>query len=157
MKAIALFSAIVFAHLFSQAQAHPYHHSVAVFDFNPQTKQLELSLKMLSEDYEKIKNKTTLKNTSSIQDYINKHLQIDYNSTALTAKLEGQEFEREFVWFYLSYSVEISAQNNVISVQNTLLKAINKNQFNTVKITLLQNSQAHNYSATESRYTFVFD
>ncbi len=142
---------ILLAFLFSSVvYAHPHHHSIAVFDYNSESKQLELSLKILTEDFEKINtdNKAYL--------YLQKQLNLEVNSKALTAVFQGREEDHEFMWFYYTYNVELSPANNSINVTNTILKNTNKNQFNTVKITLFKKTQAHNFLFDEDQYTFIF-
>lgn len=139
---ILLFSASVFA--------HPHHHSIAIVDYNNKTKQLELSLKILTEDFEKI-NKNQ---QASI--YLQNHLRFEANSKALTAVFQGREEDHEFMWFYYTFDVEFSPMNNIIDVTNTILKSFNKNQFNTVKINLFKQSLAHNFLFSEQHYSFIF-
>ena len=139
---VFLFSSVVYA--------HPHHHSIAVFNYNNESKQLELSLKILTEDFEKINtdNKAYL--------YLQNQLNIEANSMALTAVFQGREEDHEFMWFYYTYNVELSPANNSINVTNTILKNTNKNQFNTVKITLFKKTQTHNFLFDEDQYTFIF-
>ncbi len=140
---LLFFSATVFA--------HPHHHSIAVAEYNQQSKQIELSLKILIEDFEKI-NKDKKAHL-----YLQNHLVIEANSTILTAVFQGREEEHEFMWFYYTFDVELSPANNSINVTNRILKNINKNQFNTVKITLFKKTQAHNFLLDEEQYTFIFE
>ncbi len=130
--------------------AHPHHHSIAIVDYNNKTQQLELSLKILTEDFEKI-NKDK---KASV--YLQNNLRIEANSIALTAVFQGREEDHEFMWFYYTFDVELSPVNNIIAVFNTILKTFNKNQFNTVKINLFKQSQAHNFLLSEQQYSFIF-
>ena len=142
---------ILLAFLFSASvDAHPHHHSIAVFDYNNESKQLELSLKILTEDFEKINkdNKAYL--------YLQNQLNIEANSMALTAVFQGREEDHEFMWFYYTYDVELSSGINIIDVTDTVLKTFNKNQFNTVKINLFKQSLAHNFLLSEQQYSFIF-
>lgn len=130
--------------------AHPHHHSVAIFDYNDQTNQLELSLKILIEDFEKIQ---AIEKPSF---YLAKHLKIEINSNSLKAEFQGSEEDHEFMWFYYTFDVALSPGNNSVEVTNTLLKSFNNNQFNTVKFSLFKKSQTHNFLFTENQYNFIF-
>ena len=143
---------IIFLLFFSLSViAHPHHHSIAIIDYNEVTKQLELSLKILSEDFEKI-NKD-----KKAPIYLQQHITIEINSLPLNAHFQGKEEDHEFIWFYYTFDVELSKENNIIDIKDTILKHLNKNQFNTVKITLFKETQAHNFLFDEERYTFIFE
>jgi hypothetical protein len=123
---------------------------LAIFDYNKQNKQLEMSLKLLTEDYDKaIKGE-------GLHSYFEKHFILELNTEKLTPQYLGAENEYEFTWLYFTYDVEISPKNNIIQIENSLLKSTNKNQFNTVKINLFNQSQVHNFSPSQNNYTFVF-
>ncbi len=142
---------ILFILIFSASvMAHPHHHSIAVFDYNSQSQQLELSLKILTEDFEKI-NKD-----QKAYLYLQNQLKIEANSMTLSADFQGREEDHEFMWFYYTFDVELTPGNNIINVKNTVLKTVNTNQFNTVKITLFNKSQAHNFLLDDDKYSFIF-
>ena len=84
MKFIRVFLSL-FAIFSTVVMAHPYHHTLAVFDENKATKQLELSLKMLSEDY------TLITQSLSAPDYINKHLKISLNDQQINGDYQGMD------------------------------------------------------------------
>lgn len=130
--------------------AHPHHHSIALFDYNNGSKQLELSVKILTEDYKKI---IVMQDAA---DYLQRHLVIEVNSVSLTGHYQGNEQDNEFMWFYYTFDVELSPGNNIFSVTNTILKSINKNQFNTTKITQFKKAKAHNFLFSEQHFTFIF-
>ncbi len=75
----------------SAAYAHPHHHSIAIVDYNNEAKQLELGLKILTEDFEKINQ------DKKASVYLQNHLKFEANSMALTAVFQGREEDHEFM------------------------------------------------------------
>jgi len=133
-----------------QTAAHPHHHSLAIITYNTDDQQFELSLKLLSEDYQTISSK------QGLESYLNAHLKINPNDKNLKGKLIGQEKSYEFVWLYFTYKFSMPKLVKSLIVKNTVLLEINESQFNTVKINFLGQQQAHNFSGSEKRYVFEF-
>lgn len=130
--------------------AHPHHHSLAIAEYNTKSQQFEISLKLLSEDANKIIK------TKSLDDYINQNLDIKVNDTLLSLKLEGKEIDPETTWFYLTANIACHVLNltDNISVNNTLLHDKNENQFNTVKLIIGSKNTTHNFSVNEKKHVF---
>ena len=131
--------------------AHPHHHSLAILDYNIESKQLELSFKMLSEDYKK------LAKNHKVSEHLAKHLKISLNTRELNADFQGQEVTFQFTWLYFTYNAEVSAlqNNSKITIHNSVLLNINENQFNTVKLNILDQHFSHNFSSVEKSHTFI--
>ncbi|MBL4659114.1 MAG: hypothetical protein JKY19_02065 [Alcanivoracaceae bacterium] len=133
------------------AFAHPHHHSLAILDYNIENKQLELSFKILSEDYKK------LAKSHKVEEHIAKHLKISLDTHELNANFQGQEVTFQYTWLYFTYNAEISAleNNSEITIYNSVLLNINENQFNTVKLNMLDQHFSHNFSSAEKKHTFI--
>jgi len=133
------------------AFAHPHHHSLAILDYNIESKQLELSFKILSEDYKK------LAKSHEVAEHIARHLKISLDAHELNADFQGQEVTFEYTWLYFTYNTEVSvpASNSKITIHNSVLLHINENQFNTVKLNILNQHFSHNFSSEEKKHTFI--
>ena len=127
--------------------SHPYHHSLTIIENGKQKEQLEISLKLLTEDYKK------LTKASLIETYISQHLKISINTTPLNLQLLGKEINPEFTWLYLSCDYN---SNHIKQVQilNTILLDINDNQINTVKLNVKNQQLSHNFSRLDNAYKF---
>lgn len=130
--------------------AHPYHHSLAIIDNNKLNKQLELSLKLLTEDYKKIVK------TTNLEEYITQHLKISIKSKTLNMHLLGKEISPEFTWIYLSFDYSLDNIKQ-LKVYDSILLNINPNQFNTVKINFSNQQISHNFSNLETIHNFELD
>lgn len=136
----------------SIVSGHPHHHSLAVFDYNKESRQFELSFKILTEDYKKL-----LKN-HKVEKYINKHLKLSVYTQELKAVFHGHEMEVEYTWLYFTFDFNfVSETDNAIQliVYNSVLININENQFNTVKINMSGQHLSHNFSSSETSHTFI--
>jgi hypothetical protein len=129
------------------AGAHPHHHSLLVIDNNKENKQLELSLKLLTEDYKK------LVKIAKLEKYIAQHLKITTESESLNMHLLGKEINPEFTWIYLSCDYKLN-NTKQLTIHNSILLNINENQFNTVKVNFADQHLSHNFSSIETSYNF---
>ena len=131
--------------------AHPHHHSLAILDYNKESKQLELSFKILTEDYKK------LAKSHKVEEYIDRYFKISVNAHELSGDFQGQEGTFEYTWLYFTYHIEAAAleNNSRITIHNSILLSSNENQFNTVKFNILDQHFSHNFSSVEKRHTFI--
>ena len=140
--------------LLQQAVAHPHHHSLVICSYNPASQQLEMSIRMLTEDYDKINEDTGL------EKYINKTLKLSLPTKKLYSTYQGQEQQYEYTWLYLTIDVEIlkeTGANSTLKVQDSILMNHNNNQFNTFKLSVYDKQISHNFSTGENTHTFVID
>lgn len=130
--------------------SHPHHHSLSVLEYNKDSQQFELSIRLLTEDFNKLKE-------YKIEKYINKHLNISIGQHILLGNFKGKEKEVEYTWLYFTYDYSVSKLNKVnkLNVNNSILTNTNENQFNTVQLKIFNQTQSHNFSSQEPSYSFV--
>jgi hypothetical protein len=145
---------LIYQLFLQQAVAHPHHYSLVVCSYNPTSQQLEMSIRMLTEDFDKINRDTGL------EKYINKTLKLSMETKKLHSTYQGQEQQYEYTWLYLTIDVEIikkAGTNSTLKVQDSILMHSNDNQFNTFKLSVYDKQVSHNFSASENTHTFVID
>lgn len=137
------------------SMAHPYHHTLAIFDENTQTNQLELSFKMLSEDYAKINE------NQKVEDYVNSRLKISIGNQKLIGQYQGMEADVNYTWLYFLYDVDViiseGFKGQKISVTNQLLTEINDKQVNTVKMNVSGQNTSYNFTTQNRRHDFIIE
>jgi len=123
---------------------HPFYVSVTEIKHNPQTKNVELSIRVFFDDFEKslshqYKSKVNiLKPTDRkqvdalIADYVSRHLKVTADGKLLVFKYLGYEIEEDAAWCYLeSPKVE---NIKVLRVQNDILYAEHPTQSNMIHV-----------------------
>ena len=135
---------------YSSLRAHPHHHSLAIFDYNDNTQQFEVSLKVLTEDYKKITQK------QSLQEYVNQHLKVSIVTKNYPSQYLGMESNPENTWLYLTIDVPCDDLTlaKTLTITNTILVAENNNQFNTVKINNAKQQEIHNFPVNKKEHGF---
>ena len=144
----------IFFLLFSfVAYSHPYHHSLTILDYNYQSQQFEVSLKLLTEDYKKITPFTDIKK------HIRNNLKISNQNKFYQINFQGEQIETENSWIYFTIDAKCHAlkQSKQITVTNTLLLTTNPNQFNTLKINNGNKHLTHNFSKSQKEHTYTFE
>ena len=131
--------------LFSGA-VHPFFLSVCEMDYNPNSKHLELAIKLFSDDFESaIKKATDIQMylgeereieaaDSLIHTYIDKRLKVWVNEAPIDFNFVGKEIINDVTWCYIESEdlTEISS----LKVRNQLLMEMFETQKNIVHITV---------------------
>ncbi|RFZ90632.1 hypothetical protein D0C36_16850 [Mucilaginibacter conchicola] len=130
----------------AKANFHPLHVSTSDISFNSTDKQMEVICTIFTDDFElalekQFHTKTDLSREDMhkamdelVKKYINAHLQLKANATALPLNYLGFEINREAVNVYLE-SGKI-AQPKSIDAQVTLLQSLYDDQLNIVHMTV---------------------
>jgi len=135
---------ICFSHA-GEACAHPFHTSVAETEWNPDTKRLEVALRVSPEDLEaalskQCEKKVRLEDSEGVDelivDYLSEHFTLcqpksgDEKAEPLKLKWTGKELSTKAAWLYF----EIEAPDGVegLELTNRLLLDEGDSQINTV-------------------------
>ncbi len=113
-----------------QGVDHPFHVSNTEFNYNQADKNLEVTCKIFTDDFEKALNlffnqkadftdsKLTKQMNLLVPKYMKTHLAVSVNGKWLDLSCLGYEIDHESVNVYLEYPMEILPKK--IEVQNTL-------------------------------------
>jgi hypothetical protein len=122
---------------------HPYFVSVSELEWNRQEKQMELSCKIYTDDFEEalktaggekadLVKGDAARNKARMEAYIRAHFRVKVNGKPLTLQFIGTENDHEATWCYLQSPVpEAPASMEIV---NTLLYEIKKEQVNIVHL-----------------------
>ena len=141
-----------FSYFVSSFAFHPIYVSVTEIEHNAKENILQVSCKIFSDDFEKTLSKTynihvDLSQTKYkpamdkiIDDYIQKHLKIAFNSRLVSLKYFGYEQIEEAVFCYF----QVDNVNNVktISVTDNILYEYKDNQISLLHITINGNRKS---------------
>lgn len=126
------------------AQVHPFYVSVCQVDHNTQTRALEISMKIFTNDLEatlkaktgKVLNLGTDKEISDADDllgvYLNEHFSVKINGVLSRYKFLGKETDMDVTWCYMEV-VEVNSVNS-IEVTNDILTEQFETQTNLINI-----------------------
>ena len=143
MNRIFDFSFIVWF-LFVQATVHPYYVSTLEIDYRPDRAALQITMRVFTDDWQLMLNtrydKTLRLNpdTDTEQvvtysaDYLQQHLELNLNSTDVTPKLLGREYQDDQLVLYLEVASVAELQTLVVS--NHILFAELEGQQNIIRI-----------------------
>ncbi len=145
---------------------HPFFVSVTEIQHNSQTKTLEISCKIFTDDFEKTlrqnyKTHVDLLNAKDkaamdtlISRYIKQHLQIITDGVLLNLKYVGFENDQEAVWCY--FQVENVAKVKTIDINNNLLFEYKKQQTNLLHVTVNGITKSTRLNNPECKVSFNF-
>ncbi|MEP4484827.1 MAG: DUF6702 family protein [Halioglobus sp.] len=141
--------------------AHPYHTSFAEIEWNSDGTTLEVSLRVLPEDFEQALswhagNTIALEQqalaTPVIQSYLNQHFQIVSTPSSSDSKavntltLEGYEVAYDETWLYFVVS---ASRDSSLALRNTLMMEVNDTQTNRVQRLWREPSDVLIYTASK--------
>ena len=123
---------------------HPFFVSMTDINYNGKEKELEISVRIFTDDLENTLRKyhngqidilhpTDIKQINGfVDDYIQKHLQLNVNGSAAQMSFLGYEEQSESIWSYF----EVRNINNVqkLNITNSLLHDYNTNQVNMIHV-----------------------
>lgn len=123
------------------ANVHPYHVSATEMEYNTASKQIEISTKIFTDDFEAVlaklyKQKVDLSKadmhpqmTELIKKYITTHLSIRNNNKLLPLTLFGWEIDHEAVYVYTTAKAPSFNPKQII-IQKTVLYDLFDDQVN---------------------------
>jgi len=121
---------------------HPFFVSMTDINYNNKEKELEISVRIFTDDLENTLRKyysmqidilhpSDIKQMNGfVNDYIEKHLQLNVNGSPVQISFLGYEQQSESIWSYF----EVKNINNVqkLNITNSLLHDYNTNQVNMI-------------------------
>jgi len=121
---------------------HPFFVSMTDINYNNKEKELEISVRIFTDDLENTLRKyhsmqidilhpSDIKQMNGfVNDYIEKHLQLNVNGSPVQISFLGYEQQSESIWSYF----EVKNINNVqkLNITNSLLHDYDTNQVNMI-------------------------
>ncbi len=160
-----LLLSVLYTSLFSLF--HPFYISMTDINYNNQSHELEVSIRIFTDDFENTlrkyhkdvnidiehpANKTQM--NSFVNDYIQKNVSFTINGKPATMGFAGYEQEQESVWTYFEIK-DVSALQK-LTITNTLLHDYNENQVNLIKIKANGKDQNTKLDYPDSKAEFSF-
>lgn len=131
----------------SNVVGHPFYVSVCTIDFNSENRALEIAVKIFTDDFEFALEETTDKKLflgtpkepeeadKLIARYLEDHLKISLNDSAIEFNYLGKEVEIDATWCYIeSQAMPSSTLQGTITVTNRILLGSFEGQSNIVHI-----------------------
>ncbi|WP_205512724.1 DUF6702 family protein [Longitalea arenae] len=145
---------------------HPLYVSVTEINHNAADKNLEISCKLFTDDFEK-----TLANIyqtrvdltapankaladKMVMEYIKSHLLLKLDNKAVTLSFVGFEKENDAVWSY--FEVQNTAAPKKIDVVNTILYESFDKQINLMHVTVGGNRKSYRLNNPDKEASFQF-
>lgn len=132
---------------------HPYYISMTDINYNGKTKSLEVSIRIFTDDFEKVLRQNCnckvdlLKPQDKkamgvlINRYIQQHLQLKVNGEIKTLEFAGYQQEEESVWNY--FQIKNIQQVNKIEMNNSLLYDLREEQINMLHVIINGKEQSN--------------
>lgn len=145
---------------------HPFYVSMTDINYNDNTKSLEISVRIFTDDLENTlrkyhKEKIDILHpanqeqmNSYVNDYIQQHLQMKVNDKTAALNFIGYEQQSESIWTY--FEVINVDKVTKVSITNNLLHDYNTNQINMMHIKVKNQEQSNklNYPDTFALFSF---
>ena len=158
-----LFQWLVIAYM---GVVHPFFVSMTDINYNDNTKSLEISVRIFTDDLENTLRKyhtgkiDILHPTNQeqmngyVNEYIQQHLQLKVNDKAVQLSFIGYEEQSESIWTY--FEVKNVDKVNKVNIVNSLLHDYNTNQVNMIHIKVKDKEQSNkmNYPETATLFSF---
>lgn len=149
------------------APAHPLYITVTEMNYNAEDKNLEISCKIFTDDFENAltglhKGKIDLTSPKDkaladkqVFDYIKNNLQIKLDGKLVTLEFVGYEKETDAVWSYLQVT-NTAKPPKTIDIHNSLLYDAYENQINLMHISVggTRKSGRLNYPDKDTKFQF---
>ena len=146
---------------------HPFFVSMTEMDYNAKDKELEISVRIFTDDLENTIRKLhpgikidilhpndQAQMNQFVFDYMQKHLQLTINGKPMPMSFVGYEQQSESVWTYLEIK-NISALQK-INVVNSLLYDYNENEINMMHVNVNGNEQSYKVDYPDTNAEFDF-
>jgi hypothetical protein len=141
MKQLSLILIVsTFAFGFTTTKNHDFFVSVAEVDYFPVKKEIQVALKIFTDDLETAIQKdgkrlyldtsTEIKNADDyIKKYLDKNFQLKTDNNLQTLDYIGKEYNDDATWLYFKYS-NLPKKPKVITLKNTVIIAVHSKQTN---------------------------
>jgi hypothetical protein len=150
----------------SPALPHPLFVSVTEITHNATDKNLEVSCKLFTDDFEKTlgsiyRKKVDLVNPvnkaeteKEVAEYIRKRLVVTLDGKPVTLEFVGFERENEAIWSYFQAAVPVAPKK--IEIKNTILYEAYDKQINLMHVAVGGNRKSTrlNYPDTDAKFEF---
>ena len=145
---------------------HPFHVSVVEINHNAADKNLEISCKIFTDDFEKVlaqnyKTKTDLINPpnkaamdSLVKKYVISHLSVSINGKPVTLSYLGYENDKEAAYSYLE--VNNTASVSKIDISNNLMYDLFDDQVNIMHVIVGGNRKSNKLSYPDKSVSFSY-
>jgi uncharacterized protein DUF6702 len=162
-----LFGSGHFTHGLNNAAAHPLFVSVTEINHNAADKNLEISCKIFTDDFEKTltniyHTKVDLSAPANkseagkmVKEYIKSHLQLKLDGKPATLEYVGFEKENDAVWSYFQVSNTAVAPKKVEIVNAILYESYDK-QMNLMHVSVGGNRKSTRLNYPDKEATFQF-
>ena len=146
---------------------HPLYISVTEMNYNAAEKNLEISCKLFTDDFEKTLaniyhtkvDLTAPANKSEadkmVKEYIKSHLQVKLDNKAVTLEFVGFEKENDAVWSYFEVNNTTPAPKKV-TVVNTILYESYDKQMNLMHVSVGGNRKSTRLNYPDKEASFQF-
>lgn len=149
----------------SPLPAHPFYTSVVEIEHNKKEKSLEVVCRIFTDDLESILRKNyntrvdlfndSYKNANTlIPDYINRHLAITTDGSAVQLKYVGYERKQEACWCY--FEAPAASEPKKVNIVSNLLYDFTDKQFNLFHVTVNGNRKSTKLDYPERNAGFEF-
>lgn len=150
----------------SPAGAHPLYVSVTEINHNATDKNLEISCKIFTDDFEKTLNtlsnkkvdlfnpKDKVETDRLVSDYVRKRLLIRLDGKEVALEFVGFERENDAIWSY--FQAAVPAIPKKVEVNNSILYETYDKQLNLMHVTVggTRKSMRLNYPDKEAKFEF---
>jgi len=146
---------------------HPFFVSMTEMDYNAKDKELEVSVRIFTDDFENAIRKyhpgvkvdilhpaSQEQMNQFVNDYIQKHLQLKINGASVQISFAGYEQQSESIWSY--FEVKNITGIKKLDVTNSLLHDYNTNQINMMHVKVNDNEQNYKLDYPDKDVSFSF-
>lgn len=152
--------------VFISAITHPLYVSMTDVTYNNSTKNLEISVRVFTDDFEVALRKHTtakvdLTNPANekfinemINQYIQQNLQVKAGDKFLVMQYVGYEIQQESAWIYFELPLKVSPQS--LSFVNKLMYDFSEKQINLIHVKLGSTESTLKRSYPETLFSFQF-
>lgn len=125
---------------------HKYYISLTQIDYKAQEKNLQITMRLFTDDVEKTLNANFKKDfkldtpqelattNQLITYYLNNHFKVIVNGKPLNIKFLGKEYENDLVYFYIEINDVATIKS--IEIENTILMDEFEEQQNIIKLNI---------------------
>ncbi len=146
---------------------HPFFVSMTEMDYNAKDKELEVSVRIFTDDFENAIRKyhpgvkvdilhppNQEQMNQFVNDYIQKHLQVKINGTPVQIAFVGFEQQSESIWSY--FEVKNITGIKKLDITNNILHDYNTNQINMMHVKVGDNEQNYKLDYPDKAVSFSF-
>ncbi|MFZ1799367.1 MAG: DUF6702 family protein [Chitinophagaceae bacterium] len=145
---------------------HPFFVSMTDIKYNEKDKDLEISVRIFTDDFENVLRKYTSTKVDILHpvdqeqmnqevfNYLKGKLRIQVNDTPVQFRFIGYEEKSESIWTYLE--VDNVPLPNKIKIVNTILQDLTPDQINLMQVKVMDKSQNTKLSYPDAVWEFNF-